>query len=699
MTHLRHLVACLLVSFISLPLLTAQTQADLAQLEPADLFFSGWILSRDADQLIEKEDYLDAYSKLQRAKAIYDTMAIHHATYEPNLVEMRQDLTRETMEKIYPKAETQQKKSQNASPFIEGEGPGKKILVPVDRAADSARAKKMSGVQGEIDQLKRQLSASTNRNDATAAKLRKTLKELEELKNEINNAPLKSEMDALNDEILGLRRERGAIALALSKTKAALSRTEQERDLTQKALTETQREIRELNAVIAEQTKVNGRVVRNQQEQIDEKNREIKRIEGLFAKEREKTRSLERQVEQSMALIEDLQIERDDLIREKNQMAAFLKMNSSEGVQELVTQNVALSKELNDARRQMEAAMESANASKDDIVLAQRGLTVAKAKIREAQKENTQQTLRITTLEKRLQQAEEDLLKSESNKQVTGLAKEEITALRETAKKQRNALEAEKKKSELLVAQAKRMGLKDPHWKQAVAQFEKSYVPEISQAEEAIIDQVRSDFTANSRFDVSPQERLRAARELRGKKDDLNKVATKLYKKNDLEAARGILEMVIEEDPAAWDAMINLGIVQLRLGEDSEAARQFEQAILYAGDRKIPLAHFMLGDAYYRAKLFSDAEREINLSLSLEPDNAQAHVLLGNMAGKMGKTIEAKFHFKQAIKIDPNIWEPHFNLAYMAARNGKTSNARILYQEALRRGAPARPDLEQQLGL
>ena len=69
------------------------------------------------------------------------------------------------------------------------------------------------------------------------------------------------------------------------------------------------------------------------------------------------------------------------------------------------------------------------------------------------------------------------------------------------------------------------------------------------------------------------------------------------------------------------------------------------------------------------------------------------------MAGKMGRGPEAKIHFEQAISIDPNIWEPHFNLAYMAARSGKNDQAKILYQEALRRGAPARPDFEQQIGL
>ncbi|MDA8975637.1 tetratricopeptide repeat protein [Akkermansiaceae bacterium] len=697
MTHLRHLAALFLLSLVSLSPLAAQTPEELAQLEPADLFFNGWVLSRDADNLIEKEKYLDAYAKLQKAKAMYDTLAITHATYEPNLVKMRQDLTRQTMGKIYDKAEAQQEGPDKSSPFIEGEKSGNTLIKPVDRGADSNRMERLDEVQGEINALRRQLEASSNPKDANAAKRRKKLKDLEATRNDLASGPLRTELESLNNQILGLRRERDAMSLALGKTKTDLRKTQQERDFTQKALAESQRKVRDLTTTIKEQGQVSGRVVKGQQDQIDALRRDMKAMEATLAKERETRRGLEQQVEQSLALINDLQVENNDLLIEKEKMATFLKMNTTDGVQELIVQNVSLSKELNEAKRKMEAAMDNANTSKDDIVLAQRGLTVAKAKIREAQKENAQQTLRIRSLENRLKQAEDDIMARVDSGDLSELAKEELATLRETAKKQRNAIDAEKKKGELLIAQAKRMGLEDPDWKLAVAAYDNSFVPEITEEEEAVIDQIRTDFTINNRFKTSSKERLRAARELGDRKDDLNKVATKLFKKDDLEAARGVLEMIIEEDPAAWDTMINLGIIQLRANESSEAAKQFEQAILYAGDRKIPLAHLMLGDAYYRNKLFPEAEREINLSLSLDPENAQAHVLLGNMAGKQGNATEAEFHFKQAIKIDPNIWEPHFNLAYMAARAGKISKAKILYQEALRRNAPANADLEQLL--
>ncbi len=67
MTHLRHLMAFLLAGLQLLAPLGAQTPAELASLDPSHLYFQGWILARDSDTLIEKDQYLDAYIKLKKA--------------------------------------------------------------------------------------------------------------------------------------------------------------------------------------------------------------------------------------------------------------------------------------------------------------------------------------------------------------------------------------------------------------------------------------------------------------------------------------------------------------------------------------------------------------------------------------------------------------------------------------------------------
>ncbi|MGJ8695080.1 MAG: tetratricopeptide repeat protein [Verrucomicrobiaceae bacterium] len=700
MTHLRHFWALVLAGLIfSLPA-SGQTPEQLAQLDPSDLYFQGWMLARDADNLIEKEKHLDAYAKLKKAKVMFDTVAVNHATYKPDLVKGRQESTRETMASIYDKAVAEEaEKNKNSGGLLEGTGPGTRLVIPMDAGADASRMKDLQSLQSEINQLKRQLSDSINDRDANAARLRKSLNELEAERNRMASAPLRSELEALNTEIAGLRRERDAMSLALSKTRTEQKKTLEKLKVAQLAITEYQKKERELRAVIEEQRRVNGRVAKGQQEQIDELRREGKQRDRLLADANSRVEELTLSLKQSQAMVAELQEERDDLIKEKEQMATLLKMSAADGVQELLSQNLTLSKELNEAKRRVEAATENANANNDDVILAKRGLVIAKAKIQEARQQNVQHEMRIRDLETRLKQAQDDILARAESGNLSDADQEEMFVLRDIVKKQRDQLQAQQKKGQLLVEQAKRMGSEDPNWAQAVAQFTGSMAPVLSDEEKAIIDEVKADYTATSQFQPSATERRQAADDLRRRKEDLQRVAGRLFAKEDIEAARGLLGMIIEEDPGAWDAMLNLGIVNLRLDDPAGAIKQFQQAILYAGDRQIPLAHFMLGDAFYRTNLYDDAERELNLSLSLDPSNAQAKVLLGNMAGRLGRPAEAKALFQEAIETDPNIWEPHFNLAYLASRAGNMQDAKIHYQEALRRGAPARADFERTIGL
>lgn len=696
---LRHrFLGAFLALIIPLSSVSAQTQEELAQLEPKDLFFNGWMLARDAERLTKKEKFLDAYAKLQKAKVMFDTIAVNHATYEPNLVKFRQGSTRESMETIYDKAEAEQAaKEKKSGAFIEGGGPSP--LTPLNPVLEKKRAQNLQNAQRQIDQLKESLAGALNNRDASSAKMRKALKDLETERNRMAAAPLKSEMDALNEQIAGLKRERQAMSLALSKTRSDLALTKQKLDVSQKAYAASQKKVRELTAVVEEQRKINSRVVKGQQDQIDELRREMKQRDQLMAQANQQIQDLSTQLEQSNNLVGELQLENDALEQERDEMASLLDLSEADQLQKLLGQNVSLHQKYKEANLKLDAMTKNTDATKEDITLARRGLVVAKAKLRDADRENTKQDLRIRDLEKRLKMAENDIISRAENGDLSEAQRDELLILRNLAKEKRDQLKAQQKKGELLLAQAERMGVKDPEWADAVNQFKGTLKISLTADEEAIIDNATADYTANSQFQPSAVERRRAAQELSRRTGDMKKVAIRLVEKEDLQAARGILSMVIEEDPGSWDAMINLGIVNLRMGDPGEAATQFNQAILYAGNRKIPLAHSFLGEAFYRTELYEDARRELNLSLTMEPNNAGAHIILGNMAGKTGNLMDAEVHFKEACMIDPSMWEPHYNLAFLCSLNGRKTQGKIHYQEALRRGAPANLKLEEKLGL
>lgn len=689
MTVYRHILGAFLALLIPITQVSAQTQEQLAQMDPSDLIYNGWNISRKAEKLIEKKEYVDAYAKFRQAKAIYDTMAINYPSYKPDIVKMRQDLTRKRMDTVYPKAEAEQKEQQKESGnFIEGAGLGKNLVVPIDPIRDQKRTQNLQNLQGQIEQLKRSLANAMNDRDANAAKARRALADLQTERDRLASAPLRSEVEALNAEIIGLKHERDTLSLTLAQTRQRL-------EIAREALNTSRKEALELKAVIREQGKINSRVVKGQQDQIDELRSQLKQKDLTIANANQRIDQLAAQLEQSQGMVAELQDEREDLIREKQELASYLELKEADRIPAILAQNVALNRKFNDAKKKLDTVLANEDATSEKLTLAKRGVTVAKAKIRETQRENAQQKLRIRDLENRLELAEQDISMSAKNDDLTEVQREELTMLREIAKSKRNQLMAQQKKAELLIAQAERMGLQDPAWAQAVNQFKGSITPELTPDEEAMI----ADISLKSRYKPSDTERIRANQELQRQTDDKKKLAARFYEKDNLEAARGILEMVIEDNPASWDSMINLGIVNLRLNDFPLAAKQFENAILYAGDRKIPIAHFLLGDAHYRSDRFAEAETEINRSLGMDSENAQAHVLLGNMAGKSGRIMDAEAHFKRAIEIDPNIWEPHYNLAFICSQNDRKTHGKIHYQEALRRGAPANLELEKKLGL
>jgi len=270
--------------------------------------------------------------------------------------------------------------------------------------------------------------------------------------------------------------------------------------------------------------------------------------------------------------------------------------------------------------------------------------------------------------------------------------------LQDIIQKQKAHMEIQERTGRLLLAQAERMGKDDNSMAQAVDQFQGTFTPALTAEEEQLVEDAGADFIATSRFSSDAGERETAGRRLRGFKNDQTRVAGRLFAKKDFHAARGIFEMVIEEDPGAWDAMINLGIVQLNLNAPEYAAEQFRQAILVAGERKSPYAHLMLGVAYKSTELYDEAEQELRTTVKLDPNNAKAHILLGNIAGSQGRLEEAELSFKQAIEINGAMWEPHRNLARVHLMRKNKKEAFLNYRTALKLGAPPDLELERLLG-
>ncbi len=356
MTPLRHFTSFFLGLALLCGSVRAQTPEQLAQLDPKDLYFQAWLLTKDAEDLEKEGNFVGAFTKYKKARTYFDVVMVNHPKFRKDMVADRQKLTNDAMEAIHEKALAQQKEQSNGiSPLLELPGNAPAPLAIPDRIQkNSLETKEISDLQREITALKLQLSKLPNYRTANAAAIRQAIERLEAKRSTLASAPLRDQMAELNNEITKLRRERDAMEVSRDQALASQRRTLRDLEATQRALATAREKEKELLAIIEEQRKVDGRVIKGQQDQIDNLRAQMAEKDKLLLQAQAKIKDLGLQLEQSQSMVNELKDEREDLLKERDQMATLLGLDESDRRQQLITQNVGLSKELIEARKKLE---------------------------------------------------------------------------------------------------------------------------------------------------------------------------------------------------------------------------------------------------------------------------------------------------------------------------------------------------------
>jgi len=145
-------------------------------------------------------------------------------------------------------------------------------------------------------------------------------------------------------------------------------------------------------------------------------------------------------------------------------------------------------------------------------------------------------------------------------------------------------------------------------------------------------------------------------------------------------------EQALRIKPDYAQAHYNLGVALFHLGRTQEAVGHWERALQIEPD--YAKAHDYLGNALAQAGRFEDAISHYEQALRIKPDYAQAHYNLGLALLHLGRTPEAVEHWEQALRIEPDYAEVHNDLGAELAQAGKIDEAIWHYEQALR----ARPD-------
>jgi tetratricopeptide (TPR) repeat protein len=117
-----------------------------------------------------------------------------------------------------------------------------------------------------------------------------------------------------------------------------------------------------------------------------------------------------------------------------------------------------------------------------------------------------------------------------------------------------------------------------------------------------------------------------------------------------VEEAIDAYKKVLELNPVAAGALVNLGTIYYRQRKFAEAERYYRDAI--TADSAYALAEFNLGNLYDEQGRLKEALEHYRRALTLNPGYADAHFNLALVCERTGDTLKAVHHWKQYLKLD-----------------------------------------------
>ncbi|MDE0596008.1 MAG: tetratricopeptide repeat protein [Roseibacillus sp.] len=662
------------------------------------MYFQAWLTLREGDKAKNEGKFLEAFNRYDKAKKLFDSVALYHPDFKADLVKTRQESTAEAMGLIKDRALAEHQKLTRRSNDL-AESPNaptlrKDFVIPTLSKEDQ---RKIKALQQQIGQYNSELQVARSDRDANAVRLRKALKELEGQRDRMARAPVAGQLQDLNSRISKVERERDAMAGTLRESRREHQQIQIKLGTAEADSAAAQERAAELQKLVEVQQSASKQVVEGLRRQLKELRATVGEKDKQLSELQAHNAELDKQLQEAHSEILDLRDERDALLAERDQMAALLKLNESERVRLLIKQNMELGRNLKTASDRLIEVHSDNNATQDDLIEAKRDIAHAKGRLIDFQRENASQKNRLSKLEERLRHAGNDLETGLKNTAVDPKGREEMEMLRGIISRQLRVQEHRKLSKEAVMTEVRRMAKEDniliPQLNGLFEQELRLTAEESELIKEFKIDE---DFIFSDR--PNRREFVNAGQELQQSISIKDKVARRAYANERFLAAREVFESILAEHPGHVETILNLGVVHVKNNEIPLAIDSFNNAIVIRGEN-LPFAQFMLGVCHYRLGEFQESNTYLRKSLELENDNAQAYIFLGSVAGREMKHEEAEVHFKTAISIDPTLAQPYYNLAVIYLDKGDKQEALKYYREALKRGADPNLKFEASLAM
>lgn len=719
LTHRSALLAAAALTvtpFVSAPAqLPAPTERVApAAFDPSDVYFQAWLLSKDAEKLEQDGKHLEALNKLRRARQMFGEISKSFPTWKSEMLQGRVDKTVESIARVTPDALKQQDGNDRATAELEGgvrrqgvmEGDSPRALemdlpaAPVQptRPVETLDSRRIAELELEANRLKQQIDASRassgagaseveRQRDMAFAQLRKTQAELDELRRRTGSQPMQEEVRALSQRIDALELEKSVMAEALGSSQAETKQAKAQIDALQTERVRLMQEVADLTKNLEIERKTANEVVAGQRKQLKHFQELLEKKDTELAEANGRIQSLEIELGEVRESFNDMRKERDELLRDRDQMAALLNLNEAGQLQQVIDQNMALDRELRETKQRYEMLKEDSDATKDDLLEALRDLAISKLRIQEFRREKAEQDKRTSQLQERLRREDRALATGEANPI-------ETQVLRGIIKKQIDIQEKRREAREILMATLDDKAKADESIRRAMNIFQGAELnlspEELRMVEDKQVDGVMISPYARPRDEVD-----RNIAGLERELEPYSKAGTRAYQKGRLRAAREAFEMIVERNPADTAAMCKLGLVEYKLDDYFAAADMFRRATEISPSN--PYAKRMLGHTLTLIGENQEALVVLQRAVDLAPTNTEGLILLGNLQFRLGNTQAAEEAFKTAAACNETLAEPHYNLAVLHANIGEKEKGLEHYNKALKNGAIPNLELEQSL--
>jgi len=675
--------------------LSAQTQppAPALRRQPSvsDTYLQGYMTMLEADKLRAAKDFTGAYFKYRDARDTFDSVHAADPAWNTEMVDYRRRKIRESME---------QSRQDEIARRAAGGAPSPHGVIGDGKADPNAPLEIREAIPAE---------------DVPGAP--RTPASLLEERNK-----------ALYAQIARLEKRNEEILKSLGSKEEELRRASQERlrsQANEKALKER---------LIEAETKLETSKAAEKRKHAD-LTRRVDELEGALRIANEKLAAANQsrdemalELSNAIAEIKQLNTEVTGLRKEREQMLALLSGGDGvKGVEKLkiLEENKRLKQELASAQERMKTLSTEKEADKKEIASLKEQVQSVQDSLTAMKQENEEYRAQIASLAGKLDATRRVLAEASDRGAIPeSEAVAENSVLREIILqqlKQQHVRERARQnimdelQKEGVFAKMKELGVESEALMRSVNEMAAPVILSEEQRgiltstqvnkllttadgkELYIIEDSKADLPAADAFPASSgaEDKAGLSVELKAYAN----AAEEHFRAGDFGAAENEFRKILVVEPQNVYALCNLGVAQLRLGKNEEAAETLFRAQAYNFNLEFP--HYVRGVALLRQSRLDDAAEELEDALKINDQNAAAWHTLGLISIKRGQREMAKQHFLKAVSIDANCAEAHYNLAviYSTSEPPQFETARRHYRAAISAGGARDSDLDKLLGM